>query len=297
MMSMHHDDASKGQRPEACLILHGDFQLQIMMVDLKVVRIHEEILPSLERSLREDISSVKILRDPVMMDRGTHTVMDGMHRVAALKTLGATYIPVCAIDYGDPKVEVHRWFRSINVGEELSEEKLSRLGFKFSSVSPKRASSLVDGGRFAAVLIGRKASFVFNEPFRDAIEASWIMKEIEGSLREISESICYDTEKDAYDKLKTGATDYILSYPPIKKQEVINSASEGRLFAHKSTRHVIPARPLGLNIPLGLLKSTLGLEEVNERLRSHLLGKKLIRMGRDQVIDGRKYEEEIYLLK
>ncbi len=292
---MHHDDVP--ERPDPCLIVHGAFRLQIMMAELKRVKIHEEVIPELRKSILDDIAHSRILKDPVMMDAKTYTIMDGMHRVAALRDLETRYIPVCSIDYSAPEVEVHRWYRSLSLNEELNEERIQRLGFGVTSVNPRRAVKLVNGGEVAATLIGKKVAYIFFEDFKDTIEASWVVKKIEGSLRATCKMISYDVKRDAYSKLEGGSIDYILCYPPVDKRSVVESASQRRLFAHKSTRHVFPARPLGVDISLDMLRSDQDPRSVNKELRLHLSDKQLIPRGRNQVIDGRRYEEDIYILR
>src|SRR5438309_10203539 len=47
---------------------------------------------------------------------------------------------------------------------------------------------------------------------------------------------------------------FLMSTIRVEKNEVIESCVSHRLFPPKSTRHLIPSRPLGLAFPLALLK-------------------------------------------
>jgi hypothetical protein len=76
---------------------------------------------------------------------------------------------------------------------------------------------------------------------------------------------------------------------------VVQAAKEERLFAPKTTRHLIPARPLNINIPTAWLKEDVALEDVNERFMEHLKAKGLRRLAPGQVISGRYYEEELFV--
>lgn len=50
-----------------------------------------------------------MLRCPVLVDRNSFVILDGHHRVLALKRLGCGVIPSYLVDYRDPGVEVTVW--------------------------------------------------------------------------------------------------------------------------------------------------------------------------------------------
>jgi hypothetical protein len=87
----------------------------------------------------------------------------------------------------------------------------------------------------------------------------------------------------------------ILWTPPITKEMVVEAARQERLFAPKTTRHLIPARPLQINVPTAWLREEVSLEVVNRRFMEHLRAKELRRLAPGQVISGRYYEEELFV--
>ena len=87
----------------------------------------------------------------------------------------------------------------------------------------------------------------------------------------------------------------ILWTPQITKEMVVQAAKRERLFAPKTTRHLIPARPLHINVPTAWLKEEIALEALNERFMEHLRAKGLRRLAPGQVISGRYYEEELFV--
>jgi len=152
---------------------------------------------------------------------------------------------------------------------------------------PPVALGLADGHDFARVL------GVFN----DKSEAWTLVKEVEGALRELGFEIGFEPEEDAMSKLGRGGAGVILMTPRITKQDVVRTALSGRVFPHKATRHVIPARPLFLNIPLEALRGDRPLRAVEEELRELLASRKLRRVPPGQLIEGRRYEEEVFVLE
>jgi len=91
------------------------------------------------------------------------------------------------------------------------------------------------------------------------------------------------------------ADEAVVWTPRLSKKAVIASAKKKQIFAPKTTRHVIPARPLNVNVPGFWLKENVSLEEINQRFETFLQTKQVRRFGPGQVIDGRYYEEELFV--
>jgi len=59
--------------------------------------------------LRREIESDGVLRMPIAVDRGTNTILDGHHRLHALRQLRCRRIPVVFLNYHSPRVAVTAW--------------------------------------------------------------------------------------------------------------------------------------------------------------------------------------------
>jgi hypothetical protein len=82
----------------------------------------------------------------------------------------------------------------------------------------------------------------------------------------------------------------------ISKSDIVEVALSGRIFAPKSTRHIIPARPMAVNIPTDWLWGDLSLGETNRRMVDLLKSKRIERLPPGQVLD-RKYDEELFVFR
>lgn len=72
--------------------------------------IHERIEPKRVEKLARQMQRSGVCDTPIWIDRATGVVLDGHHRYAALRRLGATRIPVWALDYADERViSLERW--------------------------------------------------------------------------------------------------------------------------------------------------------------------------------------------
>lgn len=137
------------------------------LVEIDSLRLHEEIQPKLLDQLIKALEQDKVLNHPIIVDRGTLTVLDGHHRTEALRELGYIYIPVCALDYMNPKILVKSWYRTINsVGSEKINlpENLDKR-FTESRVDDKTPAS----GK-VLVLLTREKSFILNGSFESLEE-------------------------------------------------------------------------------------------------------------------------------
>ena len=84
--------------------------------------------------------------------------------------------------------------------------------------------------------------------------------------------------------------------PKVSKKDVVTVALRGEVFAHKTTRHVIPIRPLFINVPLEWLYGTLSLNKANETFVEYLSKKQITHLPRGQILD-RRYDEELCVFK
>jgi hypothetical protein len=89
----------------------------------------------------------------------------------------------------------------------------------------------------------------------------------------------------------------VLLTPKLAKQAIIDTARSGKIFAHKASRHIIPARPMRLCVPLNLLKGNRPLSEINEELKSMLQKKRLKQIPSGSIFEGRRYEEDLYVFE
>ena len=83
--------------------------LKLSLENLYSLKLHEQVLPEFIKNLKKTLLKDKVVRDPVMVDERTLVVLDGMHRIVALRELGYSYVPCCLIDYMLPSVKLGAW--------------------------------------------------------------------------------------------------------------------------------------------------------------------------------------------
>ncbi|WFO75259.1 ParB N-terminal domain-containing protein [Desulfurococcaceae archaeon MEX13E-LK6-19] len=273
--------------------------LKITIEEVKKLHIHEEIIPEILDWLVEKIKKDKFFKDPIIVDEKTLVVLDGMHRVAATEKLGFPYIPVCLVDYDNPNIKLGSWCRIIKKGPGNFDnilEIIKSLGFSLQEVQKDEIFDLLKERKAISIATYGEKYISIIYPEKDIKKIYDLIKKIEEKLKEEGYEIGYVTEDEALSMASKKEVIASLITPTVTKQEVREVALRGEVFTHKTTRHVIPARPLNINIPLNWLTGEIPLEEARKKLVDLLSNKKIKRLPPGTVLD-RKYEEELYVFE
>lgn len=283
----------------------GGFKLRLRVARLGDLFLHEEIVPTEFERLVNTLRNDRALQHPIIVDDGSNVILDGMHRVAALQKLGFLYIVACGVNYYNPLIEVKSWFR-VFTGPPWDEKVLDRVGQLTDCTIEELSTS-----QFQEKMKTGHAVTGFILPMRETIPTVAIdrsspdAKQIYDKLIEIERvvlrsgfNIEYKSEPIAREAVETGRASFALATKRLLKEEVIRVATRGEVFPPKTTRHVIPVRPLFINVPLRLL-STEGPgkdeEERNKILDAFLRQRRLVKV-RGHITLDRFYEEDYLYL-
>jgi len=203
------------------------------------------------------------------------------------------------VDYRNPAIRVLSWYRTVRGSLDPDQVvlQIKKVGY---TVEKTENSSVKDVGHspMAAALQLREQTFLIKSSFKDLQEAFAIISRIESRLKAAGLTVRYETESDALDGLEKGWVDAVICTPKISKEEIIQYALKNQALAWKATRHVIPARPLNVNVPLALLtRDEKSLAQLNKELKYALTGRQLTRLPPGSVVDGRRYDEELYVFE
>ncbi len=105
----------------------------ILLVEIDRLRPHEEFVEEHVKELMEDIVKVNVLIKPILVDSRTYIILDGHHRVEALKRLGSKYVPAVLVDYRSECIRVTSWRENVRVDKEL----VLRAGLSGKLLPPK----------------------------------------------------------------------------------------------------------------------------------------------------------------
>lgn len=90
----------------------------VILIPLNDLKPHEEIEESRVTELIARIKKEGVVREAVLVDYKTLIVLDGHHRVEALKRLGCKLAPVLLVDYDSDCVSISSWRDNITVTKE-----------------------------------------------------------------------------------------------------------------------------------------------------------------------------------
>jgi hypothetical protein len=280
--------------PAAYTINHDGLRLDIALVETDNLLIHEEIIPYRLNKLKASIERDDVQSAPILVDRRTHVVLDGMHRTAIMKQLGCRFTCVCLLDYFDPSITIQRWCRMVPApfNEKNAETLLKELNLKhepFDLVeSPEDDESLL--------LIFKDSGIKIITEDETLVEAFKKSYKLERRLKEWGYKIVHCTESEARENLTSGSFEATMYLPKVDKSQVLDVAQHKTVLTPKATRHRLPARPVAVNAPLSLLKDkNISVEEANRRLYDLLKDKKLERFDPGTKWMGRTYDEVLYV--
>jgi len=176
-------------------------------VSIESIRPHELFLEDHVREVMEDIRKSGVVRRPLVVDAATMTLLDGAHRLEALRRLGASLAPVIMVDY--TQVEVAGWAREY----ELSLDALSSI----KRLAPASVREQADGSVIVSL---------------EGVESYYDIREFEA---------------DGFRLRRTSASPRslrgLIVVPPRPTRElVLKAANSGNLLPPKSTRHITVAK-------------------------------------------------------
>ncbi|MDA4120688.1 MAG: ParB N-terminal domain-containing protein [Thaumarchaeota archaeon] len=250
---------------------------------------HEQTIQSHVESLANEMQRDGVQKDPIIVDRISGTVLDGMHRLAAFSRLGISKAACCSVDYGSRSVTLSRWARVYTMPR--GESYASAL----ESASITRRVSLADGlealGRkeVGLAVLTSDAAFLPTRPTDlmatfDLVLGLDSFSEKQGWRRDF-------VPEDDLDISLQDKRNIVVLVQKLTKEDVVSAAKNRKLFPCKTSMHRIDPRPVAVNFPLAELNVS-----TTDTLRELLRGKRERLLPADSQYGGRRYKERLLLL-
>ena len=267
--------------------------LRFLLTRLAALKLHEYFIDEALKRLAGSMARDGVLMDPPVVDEATGVVLDGAHRVLALKRLSAKFAVVYAVKYSDPSVRLGRWLRSFD--SRLLTPHLGRIARFMGLVKESRgidfALSLVDRRAAGLALLRRNKTPLVMRGFEGIVNSYWALWRLEKLLGEHGVHPQLVSDDNLENELRAGRT--IAYVAASTKNEVLKCGLTGGLYPPKSTRHTFPLRPVNLRIPLAYLNKTgeCPYEELRALLERRRQEYTILSPG--SVYGGRLYDEEL----
>ncbi len=274
-------------------ISSSSLNFRLSIIGIEELKPHEEVINEVVERLSREISADGVVHDPLIVDQNDYLILDGMHRFNSLKRLDCRFAPCCLLDYGSPKIKVGSWFRIFTVDDPIpvAQNSLSKMNLNYSK---RRVDATIMSYDSESIILTKDGT-IFSLPSPlDPVERCRTAVRIEKHLVNDGHHVTYLSEVNAMQRLKSDATNLAIALPVFRKEEIRDFGLEGRLLPHKVTRHVIPSRPLAVDIPLTLLRNTaISCQEADGRLTELLARRRIDRKPPGSFVEGRRYDEEL----
>jgi ParB-like chromosome segregation protein Spo0J len=110
---------------------------KFVVVDINKLKMHEGFQEDILEKCIQELRNDGVMKYPILVDEEYLVVLDGHHRVEALRRMGYTKIPVYLVDYWDPAIEVTTWEEAEI--ENITKEMVMDMG-RSENVFPAKTS-------------------------------------------------------------------------------------------------------------------------------------------------------------
>lgn len=269
-------------------------RLEISVLPISDICPHEAILPSLLRTIRNDMKRTGYQSDPILVDKKTKLALDGMHRIKSLEMLKARFIVCAEYDYQDSAIRLERWLRTI-IGARNS--LISTLISSFEMSPCKNVNGAIrrvdTNKRGIALLYGTK-SFYGGEGL-DLLDLYRRIGEIDSASEKSKMELRFVSDLRRRD-VQTSRSVLTLYPAKITKKDLLKSVRKGELLPYKSTRFIVPLRPMGIHFPIEPLQRNCLYDCENILYKIVKLSK--VELKQENIrYEGRNYSERLAVFK
>ncbi|HLI46443.1 MAG TPA: ParB N-terminal domain-containing protein [Geobacterales bacterium] len=262
---------------------YSGFRSVITLMPIQELVPHEEVNEIHLNELVFLLKSDPFLNDPIIVDERSHVVLDGMHRLEALKKLGLRFAPCMLVNYNDERIQVDKWVREayikneINIGDlfndlikNIEDEMILSMKVGEEIFSDLKMNDLLKRNFF--IILNNILLYIEKINLEKNIK---LVKYLDDKLN-VTQFIAFE---DLSSVKKRKSESIFFSGRIVEKNEIINQAKVGRLFPPKTTRHILPYRVKNLKVPLSFLLER-DLRNARSKFMAWLDGRKIeIKVG------------------
>jgi hypothetical protein len=256
-------------------------QRQPEMPDLRVVPVaelvlHEQHDAQRSKPLVQRLQTDGVLKNPPIVapihGEQRYVVLDGANRVTAMQALGIAHIAVQVVDYEDAELILDTWHHLVSgIGVEH---------FKGVLHAVQGVTIELADAAHARAQLARREILLFVEYLNGeswTVQASGTLHQRTQRLNEVVDlykvhGLIFRVNTDHLPSLLPYYDDVtaLVVFPRFESAEIIDLARAGTCLPAGITRHLIPRRALGINLPLTVLSSGANLSEKNAWLADWL---------------------------
>jgi hypothetical protein len=226
---------------------------------------HEDYDPRRAEKLSRRILEEGILKNPpivtvispTVVDPGCerYVVLDGANRTMAFAAAGIPHIVAQLVTYNDPGVILDTWYHVVSgLDLELFEEGLSKIkSFQLQACSLDTARRALEVKEAMAYIVCEDGVRMVVSVSGQQIPTMQVLRDIVGLYH--GRADVFRASNDIWEIQKPFYPDItsLVIFPRLQPTDILAAAENGEKVPSGITRHIIPARALNINIPIGIL--------------------------------------------
>ncbi len=258
-------------------------EIRLRFVPLEKLLLHEEDDPNRVKRIEISLTRDGFLRNPPIVTefRSKYIVLDGATRVSAFASMGFRDILVQIVDYDKESVDLSVWNHVI-VGlppDKLLADLADIEEFTLQRMDDTTALQRLNNRDIEACIIMRNGSQFAVLCEGDICNKADLLCQLVSVYRGKAE-----VHRTASVNIPPLLKEYpgfsaVIAFPVYTPTDVVEIALNGSKIPMGVTRHLIPGRALGVNVPLEKFKDSAPLEEKNawldENVRQRLKSNKI----------------------
>ena len=249
----------------------------LMVLPTESLLLHEDFDPRRAEKLSRRILEGGVLKNPPIVapipKTDLYVVLDGANRTSAFAQVGIPHIVAQVVDYNDPEVIVDTWHHVVSgMDLEVFEQELTRIDhLQLVDCSLEEARQALIKRETIAYIVCENGVRQVIAPDGGNRKTLKLLSEIVGAYR--GKADIYRASNDIWEIQKPYYPEItaLLIFAPLRPEDIIEAALGEQKIPTGITRHIIPARALNINFPVGILMSSWSLERKREWLREWLM--------------------------
>lgn len=249
----------------------------LMILPTESLRLHEDFDPRRAQRLSRRILEGGILKNPPIVapipDTDLYVVLDGANRTSAFLHGGIPHIVAQVVRYDDPGVMVDTWYHVVSgMDFEMFEQGLSRIDhLRLVDCSLDEARQALESREAIAYIIREDNVRKVIAPDGGNLGALKLLSAIVGAYR--GQADIYRASNDIWEIQKPYYPEItaLLIFTTLRPEDIIEAALSEQKIPSGITRHIVPARALNINFPVGILMSSWSLQAKREWLHEWLM--------------------------
>jgi hypothetical protein len=249
----------------------------LMVLPTESLLLHEDFDPRRADKLSRRILEGGVLKNPPIVapipDTDLYVVLDGANRTSAFVQVGIPHIVAQVVDYNDPGVVVDTWYHVVaGLDLEIFEQRLTGIDhLQLVDCTLQEAREALANREAIAYIVCENGVRKVVTPAGGNHGMLKLLSQIVNTYR--GKADIYRASNDIWEIQKPYYPDItaLLIFTRLQPEDIITAAQGEQKIPSGITRHIIPARALNINFPVGILMSSWSLERKREWMHEWLM--------------------------